>query len=235
MIAFLYASVGHGGASGYIAILTLFGVALSQIKTSVLVLNVVVSLIAFIYCFRFKHFNLKLFVLFAITSIPAAFIGASYAINDTIFKKMLGIVLVFPVLGLIGIYKFGKSEPNSNILKYQIPIALMVGAVIGFLSGMLGIGGGILLTPFLLALRWADLKTTAGVSALFIFVNSLSGLISLLQKPILTYPQTHYWLLVAIFGGALGSFVGNKHFNIPVLRYILAFVLVIASVKLILT
>jgi uncharacterized protein len=235
MVAFLYASVGHGGASGYIAILTLFGMALIQIKTSVLILNLVVSLIAFINCFRFKYFNFKLFVLFALTSIPFAYMGAGYVINDTIFKKMLGVVLCFPVLGLMGVYRFGNNEANPKVLVYQIPIALLVGAMIGFLSGMLGVGGGILLTPFILALRWADLKTTAGISALFIFVNSLASLISLSQKSFVIHPQTYYWLWVAIFGGALGSFVGNKYLNIPVLRYVLAFVLLIASVKLILT
>ena len=169
IVAFLYASVGHGGASGYIAVMSLFALPISVMKPTALVLNILVSGISFYFYFREKKFDFKLFYPFAITSIPCSFFGGLLTVETHYYKIILASVLVIAVLRLVGV--FGKEKP---VLKpINIPLALLIGAVIGFLSGLIGIGGGIVLSPVILLLGWANMKQTAAVSALFIFVNSI--------------------------------------------------------------
>lgn len=231
VVAFLYSSVGHGGASGYLAIMALFSADPAIMKSSALILNVCVSFIAFFTYYRSGFFNWKLFLPFAITSIPASFIGATITLDGSLYKNILGFILVIPILSLLGIR--GK-EPAGGLKDFQWQFALIIGAVIGLMSGMLGIGGGILLSPVILFLHWAKMKETAAVSALFILVNSVAGIIGLLSKGTGTFNLDIIApLLVAVTGGVLGSYFGAKKFNNKVLSYILAFVLLIACVKLI--
>lgn len=231
LMAFMYASVGHGGASGYLAVLALFSVEPGIMKSSALVLNIFVSLISFIQYYRGDHFRWKLFMPFAIASIPAAYIGATIPLEADVYKKILGICLVFPVLRLVGL--FGKETDETHELKWSY--ALITGAVIGFLSGMLGIGGGIILSPVILLFHWAKMKETAAVSALFILVNSISGFVALAMKGYSPNPEIYYWLAAAVTGGLAGAYFGSLKFDSKVLRFILAGVLLIASSKLILT
>jgi uncharacterized protein len=231
ILAFLYSSVGHGGASGYLAILVLFNAAPAIMKPSALMLNVFVSLISFILYARGGYFRWKLFLPFAIASIPAAFIGATIQLDESIYKKILAICLLFPIVRLFGF--IGKEPEELNTLKW--PYGLLIGVLIGLLSGMIGIGGGILLSPILLLLHWAKMKETAAVSALFIFVNSIAGLAGHFSKGFSFEPYLMVLLLVAITAGLAGSYVGSRMFQNKVLSYILAFVLLIASVKLMLT
>lgn len=230
LMAFMYASVGHGGASGYLAVLALFSVDPSVMKSSALVLNIFVSLISFLQYYRGGYFKWKLFLPFALASIPAAYIGATIPLAAGIYKKILGVCLIFPVLRLIGL--FGKE--SEEIRKLSWPSGLAVGAVIGFLSGMIGIGGGIILSPVILLFHWAKMKETAAVSALFILVNSISGFVALTVKGYSPNPEIYYWLAAAVLGGLTGAYLGSMKFNNVVLRYILAGVLLVASVKLIL-
>lgn len=230
IVAFLYSSVGHGGASGYLAVLALFSVAPGLMKSSSLLLNIFVSFISFFYYYKEGYFRFKLFLPFAITSIPASFIGATFQISDDIYKKILGICLLFPILRMLGIFKEQAEEKEINF-----SIALVFGAIIGLLSGMIGIGGGIILSPVILLLHWGKMKETAAVSALFIFINSISGLIGLLIKGTAINSDTLYLLAVAVTGGIAGSYFGSKKMNTNVLKYILAAVLSIASIKLMLT
>jgi uncharacterized protein len=230
VVAFLYASVGHGGGSGYLAILSLFSVSPGIMKSSALLLNIFVSFASFFYYYKAGYFRFKLFLPFALTSIPASFIGATFQITDDIYKKILGICLIFPILRMLGVFKEPKEETQLNIT-----LALIFGAIIGLLSGMIGIGGGIILSPIILLMHWGKMKETAAVSALFIFVNSISGLIGMIMKGTVIHPDTWYLLVVAIIGGLAGSYLGSKKMNSTVLIYILASVLSIASVKLILT
>lgn len=228
-VAFLYASVGHGGASGYLALMALFNFAPPVMKSSALLLNIFVSLIAFVQYYRSGYFKWKLFLPFAVTSIPAAFIGASITVDAVIYKKILGIILIFPILRLLGLFNTESDELKDT----NIVIALIVGALIGFLSGMLGIGGGIILSPVILLLHYGNMKQTASVSALFIFVNSIAGFTSLLSKGITIEKAVYIWLLVAVTGGLLGAYWGSKKWNNLWLKRVLAIVLCIASFKLI--
>jgi hypothetical protein len=227
-IAFLYASVGHGGASGYITVLTLWHIQNSLIRPSVLILNMLVSAVAFIQYYRAGHFSWKIFLPFAVTSIPAAFWGGQHKPDADIYNKILGVALFFPILKLLGF--FGKETEQTRPV--NLPVALAIGFVIGLVSGMLGIGGGIFLTPVLLLLHWAKMKTAAAVSALFIFVNSLSGFIGLLQKGFEVNNEMFAWIATALIGGVFGSYFGSRKFNSQALRYLLAGGLVIAAFKL---
>lgn len=228
LVAFLYASVGHGGASGYLALMVLFGFSPFVMKPTALILNVFVSLIAFLHYYRAGFFRWKLFWPFAIASVPLAFLGGMISVDAVLYKKILGILLVFPVLRLCG--AFGKEAAiirESNLLS-----SLIIGSMIGFLSGLIGIGGGIILSPVILLLHWAKMKETAATSALFIFVNSMAGLAGQLNSGITIDSGMLIMVFVALAGGWLGSYFGVHRFNSLALRRLLAVVLLIASIKL---
>ena len=228
IVAFLYASVGHGGASGYLALMSLFALPMTFMKPTALVLNILVSAVSFYFYYREKKMNWSLFYPFAITSIPFSFLGGFLVIDAFYYKITLATVLVFAVLRLLGF--FGKEIKELQTI--QLPLALLIGAIIGFLSGLLGIGGGIILSPVVLLLGWATMKQTAAVSALFILVNSVSGLIGFVTKGG-SIPEASLPLLALVFfGGVLGAFFGSKKMNTSQLRYVLALVLGIAIFKL---
>lgn len=230
IIAFLYASVGHGGASGYLALMALFSFQPALMKPSALILNIFVSLVSFVQFYRAGHFRWKLFYPLALGSIPMAFLGGITPISDNLYKKLLAICLILAVLRMLVKPQTSKEQSDASFFG-----SLLIGAVIGLLSGMLGIGGGIILSPILILLNWADLKQTAAVSALFIFVNSLAGLSGLLSKGFQPDDQIYTWLAVAFGCGLCGSYFGSQKFNVPTLRYTLAGGLAIACLKLILT
>ncbi|MBI5857727.1 MAG: sulfite exporter TauE/SafE family protein [Sphingobacteriales bacterium] len=231
LVAFLYASVGHGGASGYLALMAFFSFPSEAMRPAALLLNIFVSLIAFIQYYRIGYFQWKLFWPFAIASIPASFAGGLFTLDDTLYKKVLGVLLIFPIVKLAGL----KFKPEG--LQREVPFyaALLTGTLIGFLSGMIGIGGGIILSPVILLLHWADMKQTAAVSALFIFVNSLAGLAGLFTTGFEYKPEMGWMIAVAFAGGLAGSYLGALKFNSLLLKRILAAVLLIASVKLLFT
>lgn len=228
IVAFLYASVGHGGASGYLAIMSLFAFPVTFMKPTALVLNILVSGISFYFYYREKEFDCKLFYPFALASVPFSFLGGFLKVETHLYKIILGTVLLFAIARLVGIFGKGKKE----LQPINIPIALCIGAVIGFISGLIGIGGGIILSPVLLLLGWATMKQTAAVSALFIFVNSIAGLFGFVSNggtlPIASTPL----IAVVVFGGILGGYYGSKKMNTITLRNILAVVLLIAVFKL---
>lgn len=232
IVAFLYSSVGHGGASGYLAVMAIIGVAPQEMKSSALVMNLAVSIISFLGFYKAGHFKWKLFWPFAIASIPMAFVGGTMTLSDSIYKKILAVCIIISIGRLL--YNFKNSKEETN----EIPIwaGLLFGGIIGLLSGMIGIGGGIILSPLMLLMRWGTLKQTAAVSALFIFVNSVSGLIGQLQKGGFHITENLQFAVVAtIIGGLFGSYFGSQKFNVPTLRYLLAIGLSIASLKLIFT
>lgn len=228
VVAFLYASVGHGGASGYLALMSLFAFPITFMKPTALVLNILVSGISFFFYYREKKFNCKLFYPFAIASVPFSFLGGIITIETHVYKIILATVLLFAVARLLGL--FGKQK--GEIKPINIPLALFIGAVIGFLSGLIGIGGGIILSPVILLLAWADIKESAAVSALFIFVNSISGLFGFVYKGGNLPISSVSLIIVAVIGGILGGYFGSKKMNTIVLRNVLALVLLIAIFKL---
>lgn len=231
LVAFLYASVGHGGASGYLALMVLFSFAPEVMRPTALVLNLVVSIVAFSQYYRQGHFDWRLFWPFAVASIPAAFIGGLIVMDSMIYKKVLGLLLLISVIRLL---VSGKNK-HTALHPPQLVVALAIGAVIGFLSGLIGIGGGIILSPVILLLHWADMKKTAAVSALFIFVNSIAGLAGLMTKGFELTSQMTLMIGLAFAGGLLGSWLGAGRLANAQLRWVLALVLVIASVKLLTT
>ncbi|MFD1613799.1 sulfite exporter TauE/SafE family protein [Gelatiniphilus marinus] len=228
IVSFLYASVGHGGASGYLALMALFSFAPETMKPTALLLNLFVAGISFYYYYKEGYFNRKLFLSFAITSIPLAFLGGTIEVDATLYKKILAILLVFAILKMLNVFR----KESNNIKDIKLWQGLVVGAIIGFFSGLIGIGGGIILTPIILLLHWGKMKEAAAVSALFIWVNSASGLIGQLSSGVTLEKESFLLVGIALIGGVLGGYYGSKKINNQKLRYILAFVLVIASAKL---
>ncbi len=228
IIAFLYASVGHGGASGYLALMALFSVAPETMKPTALLLNLFVAGIAFYHYYKAGHFNKKLFLSFAITSIPLAFLGGMIEVDASLYKKILAVLLVFAILKMLNV--FGKESTSVKNLKLWQ--GLVIGGVIGFFSGLIGIGGGIILTPVILLLHWGKMKEAAAVSALFIWVNSASGLVGQFSAGARLSSPTFVLVALALLGGFFGSYYGSKKLDNTVLRYLLAIVLMIASIKL---
>lgn len=227
-VAFLYSSVGHGGASGYLALMAIFSISPDVMKPTALLLNLFVSLISFTQFYRGKHFNWKIFLPFAITSVPLAYLGGLITVDDIIYKKILGILLIIPIIRFL----FFANIKVEDLKKSNIFLSLLIGAVIGFLSGLIGIGGGIILSPVLLLLKWTDMKQTAAISALFIFVNSLSGLAGQFTKGINFSPGMYGYVAVAFVGGICGAYFGALKFRSNILKYMLAIVLIVAAFKL---
>jgi len=231
VVAFLYAAVGHGGASGYLALMALYGVAPEEMKPTALMLNLFVSLTSFIQYYRGGYFLKRLFLPIAAASIPMAFIGGMITVEENIYKHVLGILLLFPVMRFF----FFKNIDDKDLKISNTIIAMATGAIVGLLSGMIGIGGGIILSPILLLLQWTNQKQTAAVSAAFIFVNSIAGLGGMLTKGISFNSNMVMYIVVAFAGGLLGAYYGSKKFNQNILKYVLASVLLLASYKLLFT
>lgn len=231
LVAFLYASVGHGGASGYLALMAIFGIAPDVMKPTALLLNLFVSLTSFIQFYRAGHFKWKLFLPFAIASVPLAFAGGLVTIDAAIYKKILGLLLIIPIIRFL----FFSNIQVPEIKKTNTTLSLLIGASIGLLSGLIGIGGGIILSPVLLLLKWADMKQTAAISALFIFVNSVSGLGGQLTKGIQFSTDMYLYVAIAFIGGIGGAYFGALRFKQTILKYLLAAVLMMAAYKLLFT
>ncbi|TBN06351.1 sulfite exporter TauE/SafE family protein [Hyunsoonleella flava] len=231
IVSFLYASVGHGGASGYLALMALFSFAPETMKPTALLLNIFVAGISFYYYYREGFFNKKLFLGFAMASIPLAYIGGTLEVDASIYKKILAVLLIFAILKMLNV--FGKE--SDSIKPIKLWQGLIVGGIIGFFSGLIGIGGGIILTPVILLLHWGKMKEAAAVSALFIWVNSAAGLVGQLQSGISIENGSFILVGIALIGGVLGGYYGSKKINNQSLRYLLAFVLIIACAKLFFT
>jgi len=228
IVAFLYASVGHGGASGYLALMVLFGVSTVYMRASALTLNLSVSAVSFYAFYRAGYFRKKILLPFILGSIPMAFLGARINIDPILFKYILGVFLMIAVARMLYVPKDEKKE----VIPFQILVAVFIGAFLGFFSGLIGIGGGIILSPILLLLGWTNVKETAAISAIFIFLNSTAGILGLLSSGTEFSPHLLYWVGVAFVGGLLGAYVGSFRMSVVKLRYLLAFVLLLASFKL---
>jgi uncharacterized membrane protein YfcA len=230
LIAFLYSTVGHAGASGYIAVMTLAGIAPAVIKPTALVLNILVATIATWSFWRARHFDWNLFWPFAITATPLAFVGGYIALPTRVFKVLVGVVLVVSAIRFL-VRPSGDTTPHPPSRSKALP----VGGALGLLAGLTGTGGGIFLTPILLFMGWARTKTAAAVSAAFILSNSLAGLAGNLAST-KTFPSVALPLgAAALVGGALGAHLGSQRLSHTAIKRLLAVVLLIAGTKLIFT
>ena len=228
IVGFLYSSVGHGGASGYIAVFSLFAVPMLTYKPLVLYMNILVAGSSFIHFYRGGHFKWKLTWPFLVSSIPAAFLGSRLAVHNHAYNLMLGLALLIPVLRFSGIMRLKEGIVRPLFL----PLAVLAGAIIGLVSGMLNIGGGIFLSPFLIFMRWSTMKEAAASSALFIVCNSFAGLLAAQNIATNFTPSALLWIGAALGGGVTGAYLGSWKFKPETIRTTLAIVLAIASAKL---
>lgn len=228
--AALYSSVGHAGASGYLAAMGIYGLAPAAMKPTALVLNILVSLIATYKFSRAGYFSWRLFWPFAVLSIPMAGLGGWLTLPSYWYKMVVGFVLLYAAWRMAFFKTSGTSRPPALP---RVGVCLMFGAVLGFLSGLVGVGGGIFLSPLLLLLGWADVRQTAAVSAAFILVNSIAGVVGQLSKQPQLPAALPIWAVAAVIGGLIGSHYGSRKLETIALRRLLAVVLVIAGVKMI--
>jgi uncharacterized membrane protein YfcA len=229
VIALLYSTVGHAGASGYIAVMAVVGVSPLVIKPTALSLNILVATLAFWQFRRAGYFHWRLFWRFALPAVPLAFVGGYLQLPVRAFHMVVGLVLLYSALRFF-LPRQREREPRPP----STPVSLGVGGLLGFLSGLVGVGGGIFLTPLMILLGWARTKTAAAVSALFILVNSVAGLAGNLagtkEIPLLAVPLAG----IALTGGLIGSYLGSRRLPVAAIQRLLAVVLLFASAKLLL-
>ncbi len=226
----LYSSVGHGGASGYLAAMALFGVSASLMKPAALAMNIVVAGLVFARLRRAGFFNAPLFWPFALGSIPLAFLGGAIQLHERAYQYLVAAALLVAAWRLF----LANHEPPTRAAPHR-GVALPLGAGLGFVSGLTGVGGGIFLSPLLLFLRWANMRTTAAISAAFILVNSIAGLAGLLSIGV-PLPRGLPWMMLAALGGALvGSELAVRRLAPVRLRQLLGVVLAIAAIKMFVT
>jgi uncharacterized protein len=230
IIALLYSSVGHGGASGYLALFAIFGIVSTFIAPIALALNVIVASTSFLIYRQSGYFSFSLLLPFILSSIPAAFIGGWIPISDELFAIALGTILFFTGLRLL---LLRKLEQKVNVSRNTIwMVGIPIGFILGGISGMIGIGGGVFLSPVILLLGWADVKRTAAVSSAFIVLNSLSGLTGHIVRDNVYFEPLIITGAVVIAGALLGSYLGAKQISYKQLQFALGIVLIIASLKL---
>jgi hypothetical protein len=230
LVALAYSSVGHGGASGYLAVLSFFALTPAAMAPSALCLNLLVAGLAFAAFYRAGHFVFRLLWPFLLASIPFAFLGGLTRVSVQTYSMLLAAALLFAAVRLMAVTSATAGEARVRVP--SLTIALPVGAALGFVSGIVGVGGGIFLSPLMILLGWADAKRTAAVSAAFIWVNSLAGLYGQLLKNPVDWMGLLPLVGVAFAGGLLGSYLGAERLPGLWLRRILGVVLLLAAIKL---
>ena len=230
LVAVLYSSVGHAGASGYLAVMALVGISAEIMRPTALALNIVVAVITTIKFYRTGSFSWRLFLPLALTSIPFAYVGGSIVLPENYYKPLVGLILLFSAWRLISQARNGLSY---EVKKPSIPFLLLTGAGLGLLSGLTGVGGGIFLSPILVFFHWAPIKVISGVAASFILVNSISGLLGVSSTLTQFHPTLPIWLLVVLIGGFIGAEYGSKRLGNSTIQWLLAVVLIIGGLKMI--
>lgn len=230
-VAVLYSAVGHGGASGYLAVMALFGLAPPVMRPAALAMNLFVASLGVLHFGRAGWFSWRLFWPFAAVSIPAAALGGALSLPDPVYRRVVGIVLLWAAWH---VFRTAARAIEPGVRPPPAAAGLAVGAALGLLAGLTGVGGGIFLSPLLLAAGWAGARETAAVSAAFIVVNSAAGLGSFLATGGALPAGLGPWAAAAAGGGFLGSRLGARRLGGPAIRRLLAVVLVVAGVKFLL-
>jgi uncharacterized membrane protein YfcA len=230
--ALLYSSVGHAGASGYLAAMALVGVSPAIMKPTALALNILVALITTFKFYRVGSFSWRIFIPLAITAVPLAYLGGRLSLPVHFYKPLVGAVLIYAAWRSVATASVASSYA---IREPSVPVLLACGAVLGFLSGLTGVGGGIFLSPLLLFLRWAPLKVISGVAAAFILVNSTAGILGVMSSGAEFHPALPLWALVVVVGGYIGAEYGSRRLGNPTIQRLLALVLLVAGAKMIVT
>jgi uncharacterized protein len=225
----LYTSVGHAGGTGYLAAMALFGVAPAVMRPTALTLNILVACIASIKYYRAGLFSWRIYLPFALTAVPFAFVGGMIVLPGSLYRWLVGIVLLYTALRLI---LHNNQAVVQNVRELPIWAALITGSLIGLLAGMTGAGGGVFLGPLLLFMNWAEPRQISGVTALFILTNSIAGLAGHITGVASLPPALPLWAIAAVCGGWIGSEYGKQGLNIQNLRKLLALVLVIAGLRM---
>lgn len=229
LVALLYSSVGHAGATGYLAVMALAGIQPSVMKPTALILNIVVASIASYKYFNKGAFSLPLLIPLIVISIPCAYLGGRISLPPQYYKPLVGLFLLFAAYRA-----FCTAEQRSErpLQPPRWPILCIVGAALGFLSGLTGVGGGVFLSPLMLMLNWAPIRTISGTAAGFILVNSIAGLAGLLSTTQQTLDGIVWWALAVIAGGYIGAEFGSHRFSTTTIQKLLAGTLLIAGIKL---
>jgi len=228
--ATLYSSVGHAGASGYLAAMALVGISPAVMRPTALTLNILVAVIATFRYYRAGAFSWHLFWPFAIASVPFAYLGGAMTVPGHIYKPLVGVVLIYAAWRA---FRRSEEPPHDMAARPHNAILLSTGAGIGLLSGLTGVGGGIFLSPLLLLFRWADVKVISGIAAAFILVNSIAGLLGVMRSAPTLPSSLPYWAIAAVLGGFVGAEYGSKRLGNPTIQKLLAAVLAIAGAKMI--
>ncbi len=229
----LYSSVGHGGASAYIAILALTGTPVGIIKPIGLILNIIVSSIASIRFIKNKLFSLKVLLPVVLGSVPAAFVGGYITLPSELYKPLVGLILIIAGLQLI-FRSFNKNKLNNNA-HISVFWAVFIGVLIGLLSGLTGTGGGIFLSPLIIFLGWTSVKGASGTAAVFILFNSISGLLGNISSVHSVPDEIFIYILAVLIGSFIGTHLGIKKLNQLAVKKTLGVVIIVAGLKFIFT
>lgn len=230
--ALLYSSVGHAGASGYLAAMALVGLSPAVMKPAALTLNILVAIVATAKFGRVGAFSWHLFWPLAVTSIPLAYLGGTLTLPGHIYKPLVGAVLLYAAWRS---FRSAHRPAPVQAARPRLLVLLSTGAVLGFLSGLTGVGGGIFLSPLLLFFRWAEVRVISGIAAAFILVNSVAGLLGVVTSAPALPSALPYWAVAAVVGGFIGAEYGSRRLGNPAIQKLLAVVLAIAGAKMIAT
>ena len=231
LAALLFSSVGHGGASAYLAAFAFMGMAPASMRPAALCLNILVASIALYKFTKVRAFDWQLFWPIALMSVPAAFIGGQVTLPNPIYKALVGACLIYAAWTVFS----QATKPDAmTVNPVAKPVLMGLGAGLGLLAGITGVGGGIFLSPILIFFGWAKTKVISGVAAAFILANSISGLLGFLSKTPSLPVGLGYWGLAAIVGGLIGAEYGSQKLTNPTIRKLLALVLLFAGSKMLL-
>lgn len=230
LAAVLYSSVGHGGASGYLAAMALFGLAPQTMKPAALIMNVFVASVVLWRLYRAGYFNGRLFFPFAAASVPMAYLGGTQTLDAPVYHVIVGAALWIAAFRL-----FVETQDRPAVATPRLRASLPVGAILGYVAGLTGVGGGIFLSPVLLFLRWTDMRTNAATAAAFILVNSIAGLLGHASVSVHWPDELPAFVAVAFFGGLVGAELATRRLAPVKLRKLLGVVLIIAGAKMFIT